>query len=74
MGRLLREVGSRVRVVRDAAGMTQEAAAARAGIDYKRWQRLEQGAVNATIRTLARVAAALGTDFWSLLCAGRDRE
>ena len=47
--------------------MTQEEAAAAAGMDYKRWQRLEEGVVNPTVRTLARVAKALGTDFWMLL-------
>lgn len=51
--------------------MTQEEAAARARIDYKRYQRLEAGSVNATIRTLARVAEALGTDLWTML--GRER-
>ncbi|MBI4700813.1 MAG: helix-turn-helix transcriptional regulator [Deltaproteobacteria bacterium] len=50
--------------------MTQEAAAAAAGIDYKRWQRIEQGAVNPTVRTLVRVAAALGTNLWALLAPG----
>jgi transcriptional regulator with XRE-family HTH domain len=50
-----------------AAGLTQEVAASDAGIDYKRYQRLEAGTVNATMRTLARVAEALGTDLWSML-------
>ncbi len=66
---VLREVGQRVRAAREAAGYTQEEAAARADIDYKRWQRLEQGTVNPTIRTLARVASALGVGFWAMLCA-----
>ena len=47
--------------------MTQEAAAARSGIDYKRYQRLEAGGVNATMRTLLRVAEALGTDVWGMI-------
>lgn len=49
------------------AKLTQEAAASRADIDYKRWQALEIGQVNATLRTLARVAAALEIDVWELL-------
>ncbi len=64
-----REVGRRVRRAREAAKLTQEAAAHRAGIDYKRWQRIEQGTVNLTLRTLVRVAAALDMDFWALLRA-----
>lgn len=47
--------------------MTQEEAAHTAGIDYKRWQRLERGAVNPTAKTLARSAEALGSSFWDLL-------
>jgi transcriptional regulator with XRE-family HTH domain len=47
--------------------LTQEEAADRAGIDYKRWQRLESGTVNATLRTLLRVADALGTNVWEML-------
>lgn len=57
----------RVRRARERAGLTQEAAASAAGIDYKRYQRLEAGTVNATMRTLARVAEALGTDVWKML-------
>jgi len=65
--RILKELGSLVRRARERAGMTQEEAAGRARIDYKRYQRLESGSVNATFRTLARVAQALGTDVWTLL-------
>jgi transcriptional regulator with XRE-family HTH domain len=65
--RVVREMGALVRRARTKAGITQEDAAHAAGIDYKRWQRLEAGEVNPTIKTLARVADAIGTDFWSLL-------
>ena len=65
--RVLREIGRRVKEARVAAGLTQEDAAHAAGIDYKRWQRIESGGVNVTVRTLARVAGAIGQDFWSLL-------
>jgi transcriptional regulator with XRE-family HTH domain len=47
--------------------MTQEDAAHAAGIDYKRWQRLEQGSVNPTVKTLERAALALGMSFWDLV-------
>jgi hypothetical protein len=36
-------------------------------MDYKRWQRLEGGSVNATLRTLLRVAEALDTNVWTML-------
>jgi transcriptional regulator with XRE-family HTH domain len=64
-----KEIGRRIRRARIAAGMTQEAAAAAADIDHKRWQRLEQGSVNPTARTLVRVATALGLTFWALLAS-----
>jgi transcriptional regulator with XRE-family HTH domain len=69
-----KEIGRRIRDARVAAGLTQEAAAAAAGIDVKRWQRLEQGGVNATVRTLGRVAEALGMTFWGLLEAASAAE
>jgi transcriptional regulator with XRE-family HTH domain len=53
--------------VRRAAKLTQETVAASSGIDHKRYQRLEQGVVNPTVRTLIRVAKALRTDFWQLV-------
>jgi DNA-binding XRE family transcriptional regulator len=65
--RILKEVGACVRASRVASKMTQEDAAHRAKIDYKRWQRLERGEVNATVRTLVRVSAALGVEFWALM-------
>jgi transcriptional regulator with XRE-family HTH domain len=68
---VLQELGARIRAARMAAELTQETAAARAGIDYKRWQRLEQGDVNPTARTLLRVADAVDTTFWDLLSSSR---
>lgn len=59
-------LGTRVRDLRLARDLTQEEAAAASGIDYKRWQRIEAGSVNCTIRTLVRVADALGVGFWDL--------
>ncbi len=61
------KLGRRIRAARRAADLTQEDAAAAAGIDAKRWQRLEAGQVNPTVRTLVRVAEAVGTDFWALV-------
>jgi transcriptional regulator with XRE-family HTH domain len=63
----------RIRAQRELLGLTQEEAASRAAIDYKRWQRLEQGVVNPTVTTLARVAQAMDTNFWTLLGARPPR-
>lgn len=68
--RVQRELGKCIRAARVEAGLSQEEAATLAGIDYKRWQRLEQGTVNATVRTLTRVAEALSSDFWKLMQSG----
>ncbi|MBZ0236372.1 MAG: helix-turn-helix domain-containing protein [Deltaproteobacteria bacterium] len=69
VSRVQREIGRRVRAARLRAGLTQEMAAANAGIDYKRWQRIELGETNCTIRSLVRVAEAVETTFWTLLGA-----
>ncbi len=66
-------LGEAIRQARSATGLTQEAAAAAAGIDFKRWQRIEAGQVNATIKTLARVAEAVNVDFWDLFCKDHQR-
>jgi DNA-binding XRE family transcriptional regulator len=64
---VLREAGERIRRARVRAKLTQETAASRANIDYKRWQALETGRANPTLRTLVRVATALEIDVWELL-------
>jgi transcriptional regulator with XRE-family HTH domain len=70
---VLREIGRRLRTARAAADLTQAQAADRSGIDLKRWQRIEQGTVNATVQTLVRAANAVGTNFWSLLGATEQK-
>lgn len=56
---LLRQrLGARLRERRSLAEMTQEAAAARAGLDTRHLQKLEAGEVNVTLRTLWRLAEA----------------
>lgn len=62
-------VGRLVRDARQRAGLTQEEAAHTADIDWRRWQRIEEGSVNVTVKTLVRVAAALKTDFWAMMVA-----
>jgi transcriptional regulator with XRE-family HTH domain len=72
-GGVLRETGDQIRRARVLAKITQEDAAERARIDYKRWQALEEGRANPTLRTLIRVAEALETDFWGLMRAPERR-
>jgi DNA-binding XRE family transcriptional regulator len=55
----IRATADQVRDARIRAGLTQEEAAGRADIDYKRWQRIEQGVANPTVATLARIASAM---------------
>lgn len=57
---IVRELAQRIRCARIAADLTQEQAAERSKIPYKRWQAIEAGAANVTVRTLARLANALG--------------
>jgi transcriptional regulator with XRE-family HTH domain len=51
---------------RAALGLTVETAAERGDLDRRQWQRVEAGEANATIRTLARLARALGVRVQSL--------
>jgi transcriptional regulator with XRE-family HTH domain len=69
----LRELADRLRSARARAELTQEVLAARADIDYRRYQRLEQGRVNATFGTLVRIATALHVTVWDLLAATTAR-
>lgn len=62
-----REVGRRIQAARARADLSQAEVARASGIDFRRYQRLEQGRVNPTIRTLLRVANALEVDIWALL-------
>jgi transcriptional regulator with XRE-family HTH domain len=70
---ILRELGLRIQRARVSAGLTQEQAASDSAIDYKRWQRLEEGSVNPTVKTLHRVAAALDIPFWELFAPMQRR-
>lgn len=65
--KILRQLGERIAAARRAAGLTQEEAAHASGIGLKRWQRVEHGAVNPTVQTLAVMAAALDLEVWDLL-------
>lgn len=59
---LLGRVGRRVAEVRSEAGLTQETLAERLEVALTYVARIEQGRQNVTLRSLARVAEALGVD------------
>lgn len=52
------EVGGRIRVIRERLAWTQDEAAERSGLHTKYFSRLERGAANPTLATLAAVAHA----------------
>ena len=61
-------LGRSIRAARSARSMTQEAVAARSGMGWRHLQKIEAGEVNVTLRTICRVATALGVDPSALLC------
>lgn len=61
------EFGKRVRELRIAAGLSQEDFAAQANIDRATYGKLERGAINASLLTIARIAVALGIDLAGLV-------
>jgi transcriptional regulator with XRE-family HTH domain len=68
---VLRDLGKRISAARAVAGLTQEEASARAEIDYKRYQRIEAGSVNVTVKTLVRIASAFEITFLGLFSEPR---
>jgi transcriptional regulator with XRE-family HTH domain len=53
--------------LRERAGWTQQQAAETMGLDVKHLQKLEYGELNPSLRTLVRVASALGVSVGRLL-------
>lgn len=67
---LLRErLAVQVRALRTEQGLTLKVASERGGIGWRLWQKIEAGEENITLRTLARVALALGKSSAELLSA-----
>jgi transcriptional regulator with XRE-family HTH domain len=59
---------ARVRVLREARGLSQEAFAERAGLKYKHYQAIEAGRKNDfRFSTLEKLAKACGLEAWELL-------
>ncbi|NJR80269.1 helix-turn-helix domain-containing protein [Sphingomonas corticis] len=61
------EVGRRIRARREAAGVSQEEFARRTGLGRSFFGRIERGAQNVSLETLARIAVALPVDLGELL-------
>ncbi|EYF05990.1 helix-turn-helix domain-containing protein [Chondromyces apiculatus] len=64
---LRRHLARNVRKHREAAGLTLEKAAERAGMNWRHIQKVEAGEVNVTLHTIARLAVALDADPADLL-------
>jgi HTH-type transcriptional regulator/antitoxin HipB len=71
---VIRDVGRRIGEIRQGCGLTQEQAAERLGLSVKGYQFIERGVQNLTIRTLVRVASALGVRTAELFAAPASRE
>lgn len=65
--RIRKRIAVNVRRHRERADLTLEEAAHRAEMHWRHWQKVEAGEVNTTLRTLARLADALGLDPADLL-------
>src|SRR5262249_60022036 len=65
--KLLREVGRRVRALREGLGWTQRELASRAGLSVRFLAQLEHGEGNISLVRFAEVGAALGVDPAGLL-------
>lgn len=61
-----REFGSRVRDLRRARGLTQEALAQRGGLSVEAVGRIERGAFSPTLETMEKIAGGLGVPFHEL--------
>lgn len=60
-------LGEAIRTIRKTLGYTQEAFAAKAGIDRSYYGSIERGEYNLTVDTLVTVAAGLGVSVADLL-------
>lgn len=66
-GELRRRLAINMRRLRQGAGLSLKAAAARAEMHWRLWQKLEEGSINAALFTIVRVASALDVDAAALL-------
>jgi len=73
MPELRKLVGSRIRELRRARGLTQESLGERAGLSYKFIGEVERGMANPTLDTLAGIATALDVDVPELVSVAPRR-
>jgi transcriptional regulator with XRE-family HTH domain len=71
--RAARAIGKQIREARLAAGLSQEALAAKIGMTRGNFVRIEKGQTNVTIESLLRVANGLGLKVAVLLESRRRR-
>lgn len=57
---LLREIGNRIKVMRENKGVSQQTLAALCNFEKSNMSRLEAGKTNPTISTLYKISIALG--------------
>ena len=62
-----RRFGRRLREIREASGVSQEELAGQAGVHRTYVGLLERGERNVTLRTIERIAAALGVEMADLM-------
>jgi transcriptional regulator with XRE-family HTH domain len=67
----IRQVGLRIRRLREARGLTQEEAARLAGIDRSYYGRIERGLVNVSTVNLLKIAQMLDTSVGRFFPPGR---
>lgn len=65
-------LGAAIRARREATGVSQEAFAAKAGVDRSYYGYIERGSHAPSIMVLLRIAHALGTDAGELMRIAQD--
>jgi transcriptional regulator with XRE-family HTH domain len=70
----LKEFGKQVRLIRKERGMTMEAVAYKAGIEYRQLGRIERGEVNATLISLLKISEALDVELQSFFSADTSKK
>lgn len=62
-----RQVGERIRHVRERANLTQLEVCGRSGLDVATYSRIEQGHASPKVDTLIRIADAIGVELEELV-------
>jgi len=63
---ILKDIGKRIRALRERKGWTQYELGEKAGIDPKYLGSIERGEVNVSVGKLCGIAEALGVEVWEL--------